>query len=85
MVSGEGAYVALESVVGHTWCARSMTEVVGNDFDSSWGWGGWPLFHDRGCTSVASDATDHITIPVFQGGILGLFGDGVTPRRGVRP
>jgi hypothetical protein len=71
MVSGEGAYVAPESIVGCTWCARAVTAVVVDDFDSPWWWGGWPLFHGRGCTGVASYATDYTMVPILRGGLPG--------------
>jgi hypothetical protein len=41
-----------------------MTVAVVNDFGSSWGWGGWPLLHDRICKGVASDATNHIAVSI---------------------
>jgi hypothetical protein len=61
---GEGAYVVLESLVGHVGCARAAIEVVGDDLSSAWGWGGWPLLYGQVCMGVASDATDHTPIPV---------------------
>jgi hypothetical protein len=39
------------------------------DLGSSWGWGGWPLLYGRASTCVASDATDHPTIPIWWDGL----------------
>ena len=64
LVFGEGAYVAPKSFVGCIGCARAATEVVGDDFGSSWGWEGWPLIYDRGYMGVASDGTNHTPIPI---------------------
>jgi hypothetical protein len=64
LVSREGAYVAPESFVRPTRSARVVTTVMGDDFGPSWGWGGWPLLHGRGCTGVASNATDHTAVSI---------------------
>ena len=71
MVFGDGVDVAPESVVGHTWCARDVTEAMVDDPGPSWWWGGWPLLHGRGCTGVVIDAVDHTAVFVLWGGLPG--------------
>jgi hypothetical protein len=53
--------------------ARAVTEVVGDDSGSPWWWGGWPLFHGRGCTGVVSDATDHTSDICILGWTFGMI------------
>jgi hypothetical protein len=48
-----------------------MTDAVIEDFDSPRWWGGWPFFHDQGCTGVAKDVADHTAVSVLWGGLLG--------------
>jgi hypothetical protein len=67
LVSREGEYVVPKRFVRPTKSARAMNTMVGDDFGSSWGWGGWPLLHSRGCNGVASDATYHIAVSVQWG------------------
>ena len=64
LVSREDSYVAPESFVRPTRSARAATTAVGDNFGSSWGWGGWPLLHDRGCIGVALDAIDNIAVSI---------------------
>jgi hypothetical protein len=44
-------------------------DAMGINFGMTWRWGGCPLFYGQVGTCVASDSTDHPTVPVWWDGL----------------